>query len=64
MSTSKRILITDYDERFQAVTVSMLERAGYECDSALDANAAQNLLQNNTYNLILADIKMPGNLNM
>lgn len=64
MSTSGRILITDDDKRFQDVTSSMLERAGYECDSALDASEALRLLQKNSYDLILADIKMPGNLNM
>jgi DNA-binding NtrC family response regulator len=64
MDPPKYILITDDDERFQSVTATMLQRAGYACDSALDATAALKLLKEKTYDLILADIKMPGNMNM
>ena len=64
MDGSGRILIADDDQRFQNVTAGMLRRSGYVCDSAFDADQARELLTRNTYDLILSDIKMPGNVNM
>ncbi len=64
MDSSGRILITDDDERFQAVTSGILRRAGYTCDSAFDASQAHEFLASNKYDLILVDIQMPGNMNM
>jgi DNA-binding NtrC family response regulator len=64
MGTPGNILIVDDDEGFQKLTASMLNKAGYTTDMANDAISARTRLQNNVYDLILADLQMPGNRNM
>ncbi len=54
-----RILIVD-DEVDICNTLSQhLKLAGYLCDYALGANQAYELLEQNTYQLIISDIRMP-----
>ena len=59
-STPKRILIADDEETFRESTVAILAEVGYACNAARDATEAERLLENG-YDLLLADIRMPGN---
>ena len=61
MTELGRILIADDEETFLYSTADLLRREGYECDCALDAATAAGLLRGDNYDLLIADIKMPGN---
>lgn len=61
MSDIGRVLIADDEALFLESTADLLRRAGYECDTASDGKAAAALLAQHCYDLLLADIKMPGN---
>jgi PAS domain S-box-containing protein len=61
MPEHRRILIADDEEIFLHTTADLLRRKGYECACAPDATSAANLLRDNRYDLLIADIKMPGN---
>lgn len=56
-----RILVADDEPTFLDSTADLLRKAGYECDCAPDADVARKLLEANRYDLLIADIKMPGN---
>jgi len=56
-----RILIADDEETFLKSTGDLLHREGYDCDCVPDATAAIEKLKENQYDLLIADIKMPGN---
>ena len=56
-----RILVADDEETFLHSTADLLRREGYFCDTAPDAAIAADLLARNSYDLLIADIKMPGN---
>lgn len=56
-----RVLFADDEETFLYSTSELLRRAGYVCDSALDTASARVLLQQHGYDLVIADLKMPGN---
>jgi len=56
-----RILIADDEETFLYSTADLLRREGYECDCAAEANGAMALLRDHAYDLLISDIKMPGN---
>jgi FixJ family two-component response regulator len=56
-----RILIVDDDEVFLESTTDLLHREGYACDCVGDITGAMRLLGENRYDLLIADIKMPGN---
>ena len=55
-----RILIVDDDEVFLKSTTDSLHRGGYACDCVGDITGAMRLLGENRYDLLIADIKMPG----
>lgn len=55
------ILIADDEEIFLESTADLLRREGYRCDCVPDADAAAKRLQEASYDLLIADIKMPGN---
>jgi FixJ family two-component response regulator len=55
-----RILIVDDDAVFLESTADFLRREGYNCDCVGDITGAMRLLGENRYNLLIADIKMPG----
>jgi DNA-binding response OmpR family regulator len=59
-----RILIADDEQTFLAATAQLLRNEGFECDCAEDAAEALNKLSQKTYDLLIADIKMPGNSNL
>jgi len=60
---SPHILIADDEETFRLSTAALLEREGYRCDCAIDAAEAGKLLSG-SHDLLISDIRMPGNLNM
>lgn len=59
-TTQKRILIADDEETFRESTAAILAEAGYACSSARDATEAERLPEAG-YDLLLADVRMPGN---
>ena len=61
MANSGRILIADDEVTFAEAHADLLRDQGYTCDCAKDARAAKELLNKNPYDLLIADIKMPGN---
>jgi len=56
-----KILITDDEESFLASTSHILEEEGYECTSAASSAEALAALDVEDFDLLLADIRMPGN---
>jgi CheY-like chemotaxis protein len=61
MADLGRILIVDDEETFLEAHADLLRDEGYECDCAQDAHFAKERLRQNRYDLMIADIKMPGN---
>ena len=56
-----KILITDDEESFLASTSYILEAEGYECHCAASSAEALAALDSEDFDLIMADIRMPGN---
>lgn len=54
-------MLADDEEAFRESTVELLRREGYFCDSAPDGIRALDMLKANSYDLLIADIRMPGN---
>lgn len=59
-----RILIADDEQTFLAATAQLLRNEGFECDCAEDATIVLKKLAEKDYDLLIADIKMPGNSNL
>jgi DNA-binding NarL/FixJ family response regulator len=59
-----KILIADDEQTFREATAQLLQNEGFECDCAKDAEQALEKLSEKTYDLLIADIKMPGNPNL
>jgi putative two-component system response regulator len=55
-----RILIVDDEEPIRRSLVRLLDRAGYQCAAAADAAEARRLLSNESFDLMLCDVTMPG----
>ncbi|KKK96934.1 hypothetical protein LCGC14_2657790 [marine sediment metagenome] len=64
MLCTSRILIADDEPMFLETTAELLGYRGYECDCARDASEAAELLGRQRYDLLISDIKMPGNSNL
>jgi DNA-binding NtrC family response regulator len=56
-----RILFVDDEETFLFSTADLLRREGYQCDCVSDVAQAYPLLKQADFDLVIADIKMPGN---
>jgi len=56
-----RILLADDNETFLRSTSDLLRAEGYECDTARDATDARKLIEAQSYDVVIADIRMPGN---
>lgn len=56
-----RILLADDEEQFRIGLCRRLQRAGFECDQAANAAEALRQLREREYDVLLADINMPGN---
>jgi DNA-binding NtrC family response regulator len=61
MSQSARILVADDDESYLENVARMLRFVGYHCDCAPNGEAACQRLTADSYDLLVADIEMPGN---
>jgi len=55
-----RILIVDDDEQIRKLTTAVLERAGYETDSAADGAQALLAYRTEPAAVVLCDLYMPG----
>ena len=55
-----KILIVDDEEVVRKILKQTLSGEGYECQEAGSANQALDELRNNTFKLVILDIKMPG----
>jgi DNA-binding response OmpR family regulator len=64
MAGAGRILLADDEQTFCDSTGELLRREGYICDCVPDAKAAIEKLKQHSYDLLIADIKMPGNPNL
>jgi DNA-binding response OmpR family regulator len=64
MSSAARILIADDEEFFLHATADLLAREGYECVCASDGHAAAQRLKSEEFDLLIVDIRMPGNLDL
>ena len=58
--TGRRILVVDDDERERAGATQALGEAGHVVDSAATKADVVTLLAAHDYDLVLADLKMPG----
>lgn len=57
----RSILIADDEALFLQSTADLLRQEGYQVDCARDAPEAARLLAEQAYDLLLSDIRMPGN---
>jgi DNA-binding response OmpR family regulator len=61
MAEISRILLADDEKTFLMATATFLEERGFNCDSASSADEAIEKLKAKEYDLLISDIKMPGN---
>lgn len=61
MEVPARLLIADDEEVFLLSTADLLRQEGYVVDCAMDGHEASRLLRENRYDLLISDIRMPGN---
>jgi len=61
MAVLGSILIADDEETYRNSTVYLLQQRGFACDGAADGEKALRLMRENRYDLLIADIRMPGN---
>ena len=55
-----RILVVEDEKPINDLIVMNLSEAGYECTSALDGLAAADILERESFDLVLLDIMLPG----
>jgi signal transduction histidine kinase/DNA-binding response OmpR family regulator len=60
MENTARILIVDDEEVLRRLLTRFLTQAGYECHQAEDAESARKMLAARSFDLLLSDLKMPG----
>lgn len=61
IETPGRLLMADDEETFLLATADLLRQEGYLVDTARDGFEAADFLRENTYDLLISDILMPGN---
>jgi CheY-like chemotaxis protein len=54
-----RVLVIDDDDELRALVVRVVEQAGYAVDSASDGQAGLERLAEQTYDVIVCDLRMP-----
>ncbi len=57
---SARILVVDDEDLFRQLLVSWLKSENYTVESAADGEEAIKMVQSNTFDVILLDVRMPG----
>ena len=55
-----RLLIVDDEMPIVKFLLRSLEKDGHTCQTALSANEAKSLMKSNSFDLIITDLKMPG----
>jgi CheY-like chemotaxis protein len=58
-----RILLTEDDDEVRALVVDMVALGGHALTAARDGDAALPLLQQGDFDLLITDVRMPGQLN-
>jgi CheY-like chemotaxis protein len=61
MEAAGHLLIADDEEIFLLSTADLLRKAGFTVDTACNAMEARVLLARSRYDLMISDIRMPGN---
>jgi DNA-binding NtrC family response regulator len=61
MYNAGRILIADNDKSVLLTTADLLQSEGYQCTCVLDGHEAFQALKVNEFDLLIAEIHMPGN---
>ncbi len=59
-----RVLLADDEETFRASVAVLLRREGYDCDVASSGEEAAELLAKAQYDLLISDLRMPGNMDL
>jgi DNA-binding response OmpR family regulator len=59
-STVKRILIVDDETNMRTTLADILSDEGYEVDTAVDGLSAVQMCEQQTYEVVLLDVRMPG----
>jgi CheY-like chemotaxis protein len=60
-NSSGKILLADDEKTFLESTSELLRKNGYFCDCANDGKSTLKKLSQNSFDIVVADIKMPGN---
>jgi two-component system, NtrC family, response regulator AtoC len=60
MAQQKRLLIIDDEENLRHLLQTLLSKEGYEVSLAADGREGLNLLQEQDFDIILCDLRMPG----
>jgi len=61
MGRSGQILLADDDTTFLAASADLLRREGYDCETVPDGASALARLAEHPFDLLIADLEMPGN---
>lgn len=59
---TRRILVVDDEQMILDISRSILKKKGYQVDTASDGEKARSLIEDNSYDLVIADLWMPGTL--
>jgi two-component system response regulator HydG len=59
-----RILVADDEPLFLRTTAELLRKAGFKCECAADGDAALRALARESFDLLISDLNMPGNLKL
>lgn len=63
-SIGRRILVADDEDLFLHSTADLLRDEGYSCDTVSNSEEGFRALRTSPYNLLIADINMPGNTDL
>ena len=61
-AATRRILVVDDEEMILDISRSILQKEGYHVDTASNGEKARTLIEDNSYDLVIADLWMPGTL--
>jgi CheY-like chemotaxis protein len=64
MDAPARLLIADDEDVFLRSTADLLRQEGYTVDCAMDGHEAAMMLSEARYDLLVSDIRMPGNADL
>lgn len=60
MFADLRVLVVDDERDFLEMTVKRMQKKGIECEGVLSGNEAVEKINNENYDVVLLDVKMPG----